>query len=156
MPYCPKCHSEYRREFARCKDCETDLVETLEPEMELTDESIRKALEGKELTPVMTGNLDTVREFHQMLASKRIASIIDDDLKASQQHGHAPRVRLLIKSEDLEEVSAVLGANFKQMLETEGVTSNQDLSYDHCPACNAPISENITECPDCGLVIDNI
>ncbi len=29
MPYCPKCKSEYREGFAKCADCNVDLVEKL-------------------------------------------------------------------------------------------------------------------------------
>ncbi|WP_339063472.1 hypothetical protein [Tepidibacillus marianensis] len=30
MPWCPKCESEYREGFKRCKDCDVDLVEQLD------------------------------------------------------------------------------------------------------------------------------
>lgn len=29
MPYCPRCRSEYREGFARCADCDVDLVPAL-------------------------------------------------------------------------------------------------------------------------------
>jgi hypothetical protein len=32
MPFCPKCHSEYRPGFTRCTDCDAELVESLPEE----------------------------------------------------------------------------------------------------------------------------
>lgn len=29
MPYCPKCHAEYREGFTKCADCNVDLVDEL-------------------------------------------------------------------------------------------------------------------------------
>ena len=33
--FCPKCRAEYREGFLECTDCDTDLVEVLEPEPEM-------------------------------------------------------------------------------------------------------------------------
>ena len=55
MPYCPQCLAEYRDGFTRCATCDVDLVEQLGEEMVLTEENIRRALEGKELLGVARG-----------------------------------------------------------------------------------------------------
>jgi len=34
MPWCPVCKDEYRSGFFRCKDCDVDLVEELDTEIE--------------------------------------------------------------------------------------------------------------------------
>ncbi len=33
MPWCPKCKTEYREQFQRCSDCETELVDELPDEL---------------------------------------------------------------------------------------------------------------------------
>lgn len=42
MPWCPKCRTEYREEFQRCSDCDSELVDELavtdEPQTEDEDE----------------------------------------------------------------------------------------------------------------------
>ncbi len=156
MPFCPVCRSEFRKEFNRCVDCDVDLVPELEPEMELTNENITQALEGKELAPIFRGTLAVAKETRQLLAEKRIASIIVDDPESLSMPGHPPRVRLLVKSDELEKAGDVLGADFRQMVEMEGIGAQYKVSYDACPACQTPLSEDMTECPDCGLFIGSV
>jgi hypothetical protein len=152
MPYCPVCLSEYREGFTRCSSCEVDLVERLADEMDLSEESIRQALEGKELVGVTRGTLDVVKETRDMLSARRIASIVVDDEEESTP-GVPPRVMLVVSKDDLKAAAEVLGAKFQEMVAEEGQQLSSDMSFDSCPACGSKVPENAEECPECGLFV---
>lgn len=153
MPFCPHCLAEYREGFTRCATCDTDLVEHLGEEMVLTEENIRRALEGKELIGVARGELEVVKETRALLSRARIASVIVEDDQAQLPAGMAPRVVLVVNKDDLERAQTVLGEKFRQMLEAEGQTAPAELEYGKCPACGTAIPEDVEECPECGLFI---
>ena len=153
MPYCPQCLAEYRDGFTRCATCDVDLVEQLGEEMVLTEENIRRALEGKELLGVARGELEVVKETRALLSRARIASVIIEDEQAQLPAGMAPRVVLLVSKDDLEQAQSVLGEKFQQMLEAEGHPPPSELEYGKCPACGTTIPEDAEECPECGLFV---
>jgi len=153
VPYCPQCLAEYRDGFTRCATCDVDLVEQLGEEMVLTEENIRRALEGKELLGVARGELEVVKETRALLSRARIASVIIEDEQAQLPAGMAPRVVLLVSKDDLEQAQSVLGEKFQQMLEAEGQPPPSELEYGKCPACGTTIPEDAEECPECGLFV---
>jgi len=155
VPFCPVCHSEFREGFERCNSCDADLVDQLEEEMDLTDEAVKQALEGKELVPVTRGWLDVVKESRELLSAKRIASIIVESDEDPIHPGAPKRVQLVVSKDDLEATAEVLGDSFKQMVDEEGVAP-VDLTYEKCPACGKDIAEDIEECPECGLFIGKV
>ena len=55
MPYCPKCHAEYRPGKTRCPDCDCDLVESLPGEQEYFDREVETVLlyHGTDYTTAM-------------------------------------------------------------------------------------------------------
>ncbi|HUU00790.1 MAG TPA: hypothetical protein VM425_05045 [Myxococcota bacterium] len=153
MPFCPVCLCEFREGFTRCNNCGVDLVDHLEQEMELSEENIRAALEGKELVLVTRGELEVVKETRDLLSSRRIASIVVDDEEAKLPPGAPPRVMLAVSKDDVEAAARVLGDKFQQMVAEEGQELAGELKYDSCPACGTRIPENAEECPECGLFV---
>lgn len=153
MPFCPVCLSEFREGFTRCNSCDVDLVDHLEQEMELSEDNIRAALEGKELVLVTRGELEVVKETRDLLSSKRIASIVVDDEEAKVPAGAPPRVMLAVSKDDVEAAAKILGEKFQQMVAEEGQEVSNELSYDTCPACGTKVPENAEECPECGLFV---
>jgi uncharacterized protein (UPF0212 family) len=152
MPYCPICLSEFREGFTRCNSCYVDLVAELAGEMDLSQDNIQQALEGKELVGITRGTLEVVKETRDILSKHRIASIVvdvDEELPA----GMPPRMALVVSKDDLERAIEVLGGKFKEMLDVEGVDTANQMSYDSCPACGKKVTEHMEECPECGLVI---
>jgi rRNA maturation endonuclease Nob1 len=155
MPFCPICQAEFRPGFTRCNACDVDLVDQLEEEMDLSEENVKAALEGKELVGVTRGTLEVVKETRDLLASHRIASIIVDDEDSPQVHGMPQRVVLVVSKDDIEGAALVLGSQFKEMVEEEGMAP-PDLKYENCPACGTQVPEEAEECPECGLVIGKV
>ncbi|RME20548.1 MAG: hypothetical protein D6806_16165 [Deltaproteobacteria bacterium] len=153
MPYCPQCLSEYREGFTRCADCDVELVDQLGEELELSEEAIQQALEGKELIEVARGELEVVKEVRALLSSQRVASIILEDKETKVPEGMAPRVVLVVAKHELDRARQVLGEKFKQMVETEGVGAAPELEYGKCPACGTEVPDDTEECPECGLFI---
>lgn len=153
MPFCPVCQCEFREGFTRCNTCEADLVECLSEEALLSEEAIRKSLEGKELIVVTRGVLDAILETRDLLSSKRVPSLVVEDEEAKPQPGHPKRMALVVGKDSLEAAAKALGENFHLMVEREGLTLQGNSRYDVCPACGTSIPETAEECPECGLVI---
>jgi len=153
MPFCPVCLCEYREGFTRCNTCDVELVDHLEEEMDLSEESIQKALEGSELVSITRGELEVVKETRDLLSSRRVASLIVDDDKTKTPPGMPPRVSLVVSKDDVEKAAKILGDKFQSMVEEEGHAGNKELSYDTCPGCGAKVAETAEECPECGLFV---
>jgi hypothetical protein len=128
-------------------------VDRLEDEMDLSDESVKAALEGKELVGVTRGPLEVVKETREILAAHHIASIIVDDEESPRIEGMPPRVILVVPKDDAEETFKVLGSKFQEMVKEEGVEADAELKYENCPACGTQVPEHAEECPECGLFI---
>jgi hypothetical protein len=78
MPFCPSCKCEYRPGFARCSDCDMELVESL------SDENGPKFNRGK-LELVSLGSFSVpmeARMFQDLLESNGIVSILHSDSNA--------------------------------------------------------------------------
>jgi transcription initiation factor IIE alpha subunit len=152
MPFCPVCLSEFREGFTHCNSCDVDLVDQLPEEMDLSEENIRQALEGKELVPVTRGDLEVVKETRDLLSKNRLASIIVDDDQEPAHPGAPKRVVLVVNGDDLEKAVKLLGDKFQKMVKQEGHEVDE-LVYDVCPACQTKVPENTEECPECGLFV---
>ena len=75
MPFCPSCKCEYRPGFARCSDCDMELVESL------SEENGQKFNRGK-LELVSLGSFsvpEEARMFQEFLESNGIVSILQSD-----------------------------------------------------------------------------
>jgi len=120
--------------------------------MDLSEESIRQALEGKELVPVTRGDLEVVKETRDLLSKNRLASIIVDDDQEPVHPGAPRRVVLVVNSDDLQTAAKILGDKFQKMVKDEGQEIDE-LVYDVCPACQTKVPENTEECPECGLFV---
>jgi predicted amidophosphoribosyltransferase len=155
MPFCPVCQAEFREGFTHCNNCGVELVDHLEEEMDLSEENVKAALEGKELVGVTRGTLEVAKETRDLLASHRIASIIVDDEDSPKIEGMPPRVVLVVPKDDIEAAALVLGSKFKEMVEEEGMET-PDLKYENCPACGTRVPEDAEECPECGLFIGKV
>lgn len=78
MPFCPSCKCEYRPGFARCSDCDMELVESL------SEENGQKFNRGK-LELVSLGSFsvpEEARMFQEFLESNGIVSILQGDISA--------------------------------------------------------------------------
>ncbi len=153
MPFCPECRAEYRPGFTTCSTCDVELVDELPEPFDFSDENIKKALEGQDLLPVVRGEFEVLKEIRVFLAENSIASLVLDDPDAPVQPGHPQRVMLVVGSADEEDARRVLGDKFEEMVKEEGLSTDEDLAYDKCPACGHEVSENEEECPECGLFI---
>jgi hypothetical protein len=153
MPFCPECRAEYRPGFTRCASCDVDLVESLPEFAPLTEEEMRKALEGKELVAITSGYIDAVLEMRDQLAGMRILSLVEEAEKAPPQPGLPRRVKLMVAKDSLEAAAACMGETFRSMVAQEGLKPNAEITYERCPACNSPVPPDAEECPECGLVV---
>ena len=78
MPFCPSCKRDYRPGFARCSDCDMELVESL------SEENGEKFNRGK-LELVSLGSFSVPNEarmFQELLESNGIVSILQGDISA--------------------------------------------------------------------------
>ncbi len=152
MPFCPNCGAEFRAGFTECNTCQVQLVEEQDGGLELNEENVHQAFEGKELVPISRGPLDAVKETHNLLSEKRILSIILPDETAPKLGDTPLRMILAVDKDSLPAAAQVLGQEFQHLVEEEGLTPAQ-LSDESCPACGAKVPDDAEECPECGLVI---
>jgi len=152
MPYCPQCLSEYRPGFTRCASCDVALVESLPPEMDLSEQSIKEALAGKHLVAITRGELAVIKETRSLLARRHIPSLMIKDEDSCATCG-PPRLLLLVTEQDASRAAQVLEEQFRNMLAQEEGQPVIPADHETCPACGARVAEEQEECPECGLFI---
>jgi len=153
MPFCPICNAEFRKDFKLCNTCNVQLVDDVDGGLELNEENVHKAFEGKELVPISRGTLDAVKETHNLLSDNRILSIILSDETAPKIGDTPTRMLLAVARDDLQASAQVLGQAFQHLVEEEGLSPAPQTDDESCPACGNKVPENADECPGCGLVI---
>jgi len=154
MPFCPECQAEYRQGFTRCASCDVDLVEELPKGFDMSEENIQKAMDGKQLVPVIRGgDFEVAKEVHASLAAAGIASLLLDDEEFKVPAGAPKRVMLVVGDADEEDARRLMSGKFMDMIAEEGLEVDSDLTYGTCPACGHEIGEDQEECPECGLTI---
>ena len=155
FPWCPSCNNEYRDGFAKCGECDTEL---------LSDEAYRnlemEELEEEELVVIDQGNLEYIKEQKDLLLDNQISSIYrprsDEECKAC-----VPTFQLLIVKDQLEAAREILSNNlYKLDRSDDGYDDNIQresmIDYNEenisCPACGCEFALQ-QDCPECGLFI---
>jgi hypothetical protein len=117
MPFCPQCHTEYRRGYTTCRDCGTTLVEISsgQPSTE-EDETIHLVKLAEFLTPA---EADMISELLQENGIDTLIRGQGDFL--SVLHGTA----VFVAESDLEEATklynAFFGEHAEELLEDETI-----------------------------------
>lgn len=98
MPFCPKCRCEYQPGYARCSDCDVDLIEsTPEPEK---DEQLNRGA----LSLVMLASFPNpmkAQMVQELLESNGIDSMLQSDFNAGVGPFTASPNAVLIQKSDL-------------------------------------------------------
>lgn len=123
----------------------------------MTPKEAFDALHGKELVPVVEGNVDYVTEL--------VERCLENDLAAMLGGSEATHMRgqLLIHEDDAERVVGLLQSTWADMVAAEGTAEGVTLGAAGevgedeelpCPACGtaAPLVEGA--CSDCGIVLE--
>ncbi len=121
MPFCPNCKCEYRPGFAKCSDCETELVESLSEE---DDEQTNR---GK-LNLVMLASFPDPMQaqmFQELLKSNGIESIMQSDFNAGAGRFTASPNAVLVQEVDLPQ-----GRELYEEYVGGDESANQELSPD--------------------------
>ena len=102
---CPHCKTEYRPGFARCVDCDVDLVESLAPEAsdKLPKALLEVAWRGGD--PVAYGRVCDALES----ASVEFAEVATHDHMVFGMGIPRPRYEIRVRREDLDRALEVLG-----------------------------------------------
>ena len=156
---CPKCHAPHRTGFTRCHACDVELVDAALVTAAAAG-APRDALVGKKLVAAVTGPLQLCREIERALLEAGIACQVGAENEEGESLSAGTlKVSVLVAEDDLQRVSAVLGARFSDALAREGVGGMQTAPIDlaaetvTCPACGhvGPLVEG--SCADCGLFL---
>ncbi len=97
MPFCPNCKSEYRPGFAKCSDCESELVESL------SEENNEQGNRG-ELNLIMLASFPDPMQaqmFRELLDLNGIESILQSDFNAGAGRFTASPNAVLVQEGDL-------------------------------------------------------
>jgi hypothetical protein len=99
MPFCPKCHSEYRLGFTRCTDCGLELIESL-PE-EKPEEFHQAEVELVELATFP--NSSEAEMIQELLEDNDISTVLRGDVDPLGLASGAESITLLVEEADLVE-----------------------------------------------------
>ncbi|MED5464895.1 MAG: hypothetical protein VX699_09600 [Myxococcota bacterium] len=151
--FCPSCRAEFQAGVGFCKNCEVDLITEL-PDISMfkSPESMADALGDKELTPVIAASQDELQRMQRRLADQQILSVLA--FGQSPSPGVAPRLYLMVATEDIPRMGEFLNEMQDEQVVREGVVKEVALGeVTLCPACEAEAPMNAEECPDCGLML---
>jgi hypothetical protein len=154
---CPKCHAEYEQGISVCATDGEPLVETLPEETDQAFDELEQALADGKATLSMPRPLEDAQRDQELLHEASVPCLLYAN-PDSEGPGGAPRLyHLALLPRHLEAATAILGRRRREMLQTEGLTTNDsvvDLTAAEvtCPACGFKFAKADT-CPDCGLFV---
>lgn len=102
MSFCPNCRSEYQEGFARCPDCDVDLVAQLDVEPETGSEAPVNLVELASFSSAVEAEM-----FEEVLENEGITGVLHGDFLPIAGEG-GPEVTLLVDQADLGKASALL------------------------------------------------
>lgn len=137
MPFCPVCQSEYRPGFARCADCDVDLVDQL-PE------------DSKNLEMVEAGTLPDP-SFAGMVSEIMSNEGIPCALTGNEREGILPgaadptrEVGVMVPRKYLGQARDILHAYFEKEY------FGEQAEFMTCSSCGCAVDEEDKVCPACG------
>ncbi len=122
MPFCPKCHCEYREGFARCSDCNVELVGSLPEEtLEIPDPGEHELVELSSFPDPMEAQM-----IQELLENNGIESVLQSDFNAGAGPFTASPNALLVRRTDFLKAREI----FEEYFEGDRVDSEADKGSD--------------------------
>jgi hypothetical protein len=153
MPWCPTCESEYRDAVERCPTCDVTLVAAPPaPPDEIDDDALMES--GEELVVLARAPFETCLEMRAELKGKRIpCALVREAAEPGAGEDRHAAVDLLVPVSRFEDAVRALERRWESLLEKEGLAPSGAAAEGElrCPACGHALTEEATECPDCGL-----
>ena len=117
--FCPRCKAEYRTGFAKCSDCDIELVDQLPPETQPAASNMNDV----ELVVVRTYSTLVEAE----LAKTALESVgIDSMVRSDNEGGQSPALAMTRGAELMVRAEDLAAAN--DMLDVEGIADAEDES----------------------------
>ena len=146
--FCPSCRSEFRPGFTRCASCDVALVDSLPttfaaPARHAPTAGPPPLAHAMPLTGYF--DLDEARGARAQLHRSGLRSdiLIRETSDPAAASGEEYWIR--VEAADLRRADAVLGGPDPQVEEPVG-----DDEAVRCSACDEPVDEEATQCPNCG------
>jgi len=152
---CPSCEAEFTMAVSVCSDCGAELV---------SPDSM-PAAEPEEFPPI--GDLSLVRVsplawmrlLSEQLSDAGIPHRVErgtpeaaDGEGASEKFGFETVYGTYVLPDDYEEAAVLDGELFARLEAAAGEESEVEVGEgQECPACETPLPEGESECPECGL-----
>lgn len=118
MPFCPKCLSEYKASFTRCRDCDLALVDVLVEDTQSPDDSQAEMVELRKFSTSTEAEM-----IRGVLEQNDIRSLLQGETSSSALFPAATSVSLLVDERDLKEATELVEA----YLEAEVVVEDSDV-----------------------------
>jgi len=152
---CPSCEAEFTMAVSVCSDCGAELVSP--------DSMV--AAESEEFPPIGDLNLVRVsplawtRLLSEQLSDAGIPHRVErgtpeatDEDKTSEKFGFEIVYGIYVLPDHYEEAAELDGELFARLDPAAGEESEFELGRGQkCPACETPLPEGESECPECGL-----
>lgn len=153
---CPDCGSEFQSHVTRCIDCGAQTRSTwASPDLPRVEREQVAAFgfslpADSEASAVrITSDLGWAKRLGSLLERRGVPCRINVDYDASEN----PNYAVCVKEEDLDRANEIDREHLQ--IEMPGGAGYTELPpADECPACGSHVSFEETECPSCGLVLD--
>lgn len=149
---CPSCRGEYQEWVEACPDCRVPLVAGGAP---LPPPEAPRALPpAAELVLIERGQPSELRVLAEALQAEGVSSRIDAVEPAGPR---AAAFGLFVEREALATAVGVRNAHLESVVpDAAGLTGQVGAELAACPACEAPLAEQATECASCGLEFPDV
>lgn len=155
---CPECHEEYTLVATRCADCDVDLVHG--DELALEEEELETFPPAPELECVRVAPIAWIRALSEALQQGGVVHRIEPASADDAPEGQRPDVfgdvqlfGLYVRIEHAATARELDDSIAAQILPEEA-PSLEEGEEETCPACGAGLAADVTECPDCGLLLE--
>ena len=153
---CPDCGSEFQPHVTRCIDCGAQTRSTwAAPDLPRVERE-QVAVFGFSLPPDseasavrITSDLGWAKRLGSLLEQRGVPCRIDVGYDASG----SPHYAVCVAEGDLERAEELDREHLRVEM-PDGAAFTELPPADECPACGSHVSFDETECPSCGLVLD--
>jgi hypothetical protein len=151
MRYCPRCNAQFPDEHRKCIHCGGRLRDA--PPADSPEQTDAAAPEGFHFLDRRQPSKAVPLLEALSAAGIGCTVVTEDGVEYADMRwgsfGRHAAIEIYVDAEQLAEAEAIIRDELAPLMEE--LPDSVEYEPGHCPACGYPVSEQATECPDCGL-----